>query len=249
MNPMSAVGAGMAGIGGLAKIIMGAKQKKEGEAEKRALVRPIYERPDEAKEMNTLTALRNANTELAGQRQLEENIGLSTANALQSAMDFGSSADIYKAQINENNAMNNVGVQAAQQRLMNEQQRLNTLSTLADYSDKEFDYNQNIPYQEDRQSALSKINAGAMNMMSGLDTISSIGSSAASVNGAKGGTNPTPIGDWDINGNTDKARAVGVTTNSTLNAIKPPSAKVMSLGRFAFGDNPFTKFNPISTFR
>ena len=43
MNPMAIAGGVMGSIGGLSKMIMGAVQKKQGEKEKRALVRPVYE--------------------------------------------------------------------------------------------------------------------------------------------------------------------------------------------------------------
>lgn len=238
MNPMAIAGGVMGSIGGLSKMIMGAVQKKQGEKEKRALVRPVYERPDEAKEIGRLTALRYANPELAGGRQMEENIGLSTANALQAASDFGSSADIYKAQINENNAMNNLGVQSAQQRLASEQGRIDALSTLSDYSDKEFDYNFNIPFQEKRQSALSKINAGMQNINSGIDSIGSMGASLASSSKAPS-TEPT-------NPKTSITGRVNNRATGVLNTIKPSMGLQGikgfmggALGKMAFGLTPF----------
>jgi hypothetical protein len=177
-DPISGgIGAAMGLASSIAQMVKGAKQAKEGRKEMKGLVRPNYQRPEEIDQLNRMTALRAANPELAGQRQMEESVGQSTASALNAAKDFGSSNDIYKAQINENNAMAGIGIQAAQQRLASEAQRLNALNTMADYTDKEFDYNQNIPYQEDRKSAMSKIAAGEQNINTGLNTMGSMGAS------------------------------------------------------------------------
>ena len=217
LNPKNIAGGAISGIGALAQMIMGAKQKHEGEAQKKALVRPVYERPDEAKEIGRLTALRYMNPEFAGQRQMEENVGVSTANAIEAAKDFGSSADIYKAQINENNAMEDIGVKAAQQKLQSEAQRIQALEMMADYSDKEFDTNQYIPFQENRQEALANINAGKQNINTGLQTLSSIGSSAAGAGSdAKKST-------------TDSSVLAGITPIGAQK-LSAPSSKISSLG-------------------
>ena len=146
--------------------------------------------------------------------------------------------------------MNNLGVQSAQQRLTSEQGRIDALSTLSDYSDKEFDYNFNIPFQEKRQSALSKINAGMQNINSGIDSIGSMGASLASSSKAPS-TEPTnPI--TSITGRVNNRATGGITgrvnnrATGVLNTIKP-SMRLQgikgfmggALGKMAFGLKPF----------
>lgn len=171
----------------LFKLFTGAHQKKEGEDEYKALVHPTYETPKSAEEMDNISAMRFFNPDLAGQRQLEEQIGANTANTISNARDFGSSADIYKTQVNQNAAINDLGVKGAQQRLANESQRMQDLQTMADYEDKKFDYNINIPFQENRQKALSDIAAGATNESNGFDQLANMGSSMMGMGGKTDG--------------------------------------------------------------
>lgn len=176
LNPASLIGgAGMNVLGGLFRGIFGARQKKKGEQELESLKRPIYERPQEINEMDRITALR-AMQGLPMENVLLDRVGQNTAQTIVNAKDFGGSDAVYKAQINANNALANIGIESAQQRLQNELQRVQTLNVLADYADKEFDYNLNIPFQEKRKSALDKIGAGTQNINNALNQLTNVAS-------------------------------------------------------------------------
>ena len=178
MDPITmGIGAGLQGAMGIGKMIAGGIQAKRGKKDLAALEanRPVYERPEEVNQAGQISRLRYLNPNMPGQGLMEQQVGQQQANTLQNIQDMGGVADIYQTQINSNNAMNNIGVQAASQRLQNEMNLLNQLAVEADYSDKEFDTNTYIPWQENRKSALDRIGAGTQNLFGGMDNLASMG--------------------------------------------------------------------------
>lgn len=175
---MSAVSGGLGMATGLFRAIAGGVQKRKGEKELAQVEanRPIYERPEEAYDANRISALRYLNPDMPGQSRAMDAIKQNTASTVEAAKEFGGPQDVYKAQVNENVATNTLAVQSAQSRINNEIQRIQQLGVMADYSDKEFDTNEYIPFQENRKRALDRIGAGMKNVGSGLDTIAQVSS-------------------------------------------------------------------------
>lgn len=217
MDPITmGIGAGLQGLMGAGKMITGGIQAKRGKKDLAALEanRPVYERPEEVNQAGQISRLRYLNPNMPGQGLMEQQVGQQQANTLQNIQDMGGVADIYQTQINSNNAMNNIGVQAASQRLQNETNLINQLAVEADYSDKEFDTNTYIPWQEKRKSALDRIGAGTQNIFGGMDNLASMGVGFMGMAGGdKGGATNTAASQLMNLANTTKA-----TINPALTA-------------------------------
>lgn len=185
-----AAAAGLQAAMGLGKMIAGGIQASKGKKDLAALEAntPKYQRPSEVNQAGQISRLRYLNPNMPGQGLMEQQVGQQQANTLQNIQDMGGVADIYQTQINANNALNNIGVQAASQRLQNEMNLINQLAVEADYSDKEFDTNTYIPWQEKRKSALDRIGAGTQNLFGGMDNLASMGAGLMGMAGGdKGG--------------------------------------------------------------
>lgn len=206
------IGAGLQGAMGLGKMIAGGIQARRGKKDLAVLEanRPVYERPQEVTQAGNISRLRYLNPNMPGQSLMEQKVGQQQANTLQNIQDMGGVADIYQTQINANNAMNDIGVQAASQRLQNEMNLLNQLAVEADYSDKEFDTNTYIPWQENRKSALDRIGAGTQNLFGGMDNLASMG---VGFMGMAGGNKAS-------SGNSTASQLMNLA-NSTKQAITP----------------------------
>ena len=169
----TAIGAGLTAAAGIGQMVAGGIQSKRGRKDLKELEanRPTYERPDEVDEAGRIVRLRASNPFLPGQNLMEQEIKGNTANTVQNIQDMGGVSDLYMAQTSQNKAMNDIGIQSAQNTINNELQLLKQLETEADYTDKEFDFNVNIPFQEKRQDALSRIGAGMENLFGGFGTL------------------------------------------------------------------------------
>jgi hypothetical protein len=158
-------------------------QKKKGN-EFSKIQRPQYNIPqsvlDQVNQAKYLASMR----ELPGQNLMEGRLGQNTAkgiaemkNVVANPADLASNvAKMYGAQ---NDAMNNIGMQAGQNWL-GQQGRLNqVLGNLGQYQDKQWDYNVNQPYQ-DSMAASSALREGAFRnaMAAGANIASALGGTA-----------------------------------------------------------------------
>lgn len=234
VNPISmggkVLGGIMSGAMALKQLVEGKRQEKEGKQMLKGYVRPTYSRPQEIRDIDTMTAMRMFNPEIAGMSLMEDRISGNTANTINAAKEFGSSGDIYKAQIAENAAMGDLGIQSAQQQMQTEANRQAYLTQAADYTDKEFDYNVNIPAQELQQRAFAKINAGEMNQNTGRNALGALGAQMAGMSAPDGNSGGNQ-------GGSEPDRGIGMMTatggdTQTLSELKPPSAR---LNAYNFG--------------
>jgi hypothetical protein len=140
--------------------------------------RPQYEIPqgvlDAVNQSKYLASMR----ELPGQNLMEGRLGQNTAkgiaemkNVAANPADLASNvARMYGAQ---NDAMNNIGIQAGQNWLGQQGQLNQSLNRLGQYQQQQWDYNKNQPYQN-AMAASSALNEGAFrNAMAGGTNIAS----------------------------------------------------------------------------
>jgi len=142
--------------------------------------RPQYEIPqgvlDAVNQSKYLASMR----ELPGQNLMEGRLGQNTAkgiaemkNVAANPADLASNvARMYGAQ---NDAMNNIGIQAGQNWLGQQGQLNQALNRLGQYQQQQWDYNQNQPYQNAmaaasalREGAFRNAMAGGTNIASGI---------------------------------------------------------------------------------
>ena len=223
------IGAGLTAVTGIAQSIAGGIQAKRGRKDLAEIEanRVDYTRPEEVDEAGRIVRLRASNPFLPGQNLMEQNVMGATADTVNNIQDMGGVGDLYMTQRNQNAAMNDIGIQSAANNMKNEITLLNQLETEADYTDKEFDYNVNIPYQEKRKDALSRIGAGMQNLFGGLNTIAS-GATGFMGMGAKEGFTDAPA---------DAKTAIDVNPVSQINSLFTPQAG-------SSADRTHTLFNP-----
>lgn len=133
---------------------------------------------------------------LPGQANLENQIGASSSNAINAAMQgAGSSADILASigntQNNTNGALNNLAMEGAQNQNQNIDKFANANNVMADYKNQAFDYNQNEPYQQAYARKQALQTASNANLQNGLQDVSNFsGALVANGSGRKQKNNP-----------------------------------------------------------
>jgi hypothetical protein len=164
------IGAGI----GLGESIFGAIQtskanKKMDELEKN---KPVYSRPDEVKQYLEM-AKTNAGAKMPGETLFNENIQQSTQGAVSKLQEAGQldPASIQKLYQSEMGAYNNLAFQQSQYYQTQQEQLQKALSESAKYSDQEFEYNVNTPWQRKYNRAINKYEAGQQLMGQGMNTM------------------------------------------------------------------------------
>jgi hypothetical protein len=184
-------------IGGIAGSVLGnatmlygyyasKRDKKDIAAAEKSM--PTYTRPDEVKQMLELAKNNAGSRQLPGQGQMEQNIqqaGQSGLRNIQNMSDnptssLGAANDLYKSEMN---AYNNLAVQQQQYYQSNQDRLSQALNESAKYSDMEFEYNKNAPWQRNLQS---KINAYVSDRGMMQQGISTWANAAANFGGSEG---------------------------------------------------------------
>jgi hypothetical protein len=140
--------------------------------------RPKYNIPqgvlDAVNQSKYLASMR----ELPGQNLMEARLGQNTAKGIAEMRNVAANpadlaSNVAKLYGSQNDAMNNIGIQAGQN-WMGQQGRLNqVLQNLGHYQDKQFEYNQNQPYQAAKAAESALRQASYENLYSGINTIGS----------------------------------------------------------------------------
>ena len=159
--------------------ITGAIQAGKGRRMAENNIRPTYNRPKEATEALALSSNNYLNSGMPGKNGLVNQIGSANANALDMATQAASSGGdvldaITKLNYNEQQQLNQVAAQEAQFKDAQLKDYQNQLGIAAGYSDKEFAYNKDQPYQDRAAAASSLIEAGNTNVGSGLNGLSTL---------------------------------------------------------------------------
>lgn len=191
--PAALMGAAIPGLltGGF-KAISGMNQVREGKRLASQNVRPTYRRPGEVITAEAI-AERNYLNGMPGADIARSGINLNAAAAYGAAERGASSGgDLLDAAtkigLNTNQSMGQLAAQEAQYKITSGNAYNDALMKSAAYTDKEFSYNQDDPFQQKAAAASALINSGNKNIFSGLDDVAGM---ASSVIGSKMIFDPT----------------------------------------------------------
>lgn len=169
INPIQA---GVSLVPELYKVGLAIKQNREakklGEVE-----RPIYYRPGEIREATQLARDAYRDPRLPGQAMMEQRIDSNTANTLARGREVASGPNALMALLSgasssAQRAGSDLSIEAARQQERDRQDLQRQLGIEGQYSDKEFEYNQNQPYQSAMATKSALSEASNRNLMSAL---------------------------------------------------------------------------------
>ena len=225
MDPLSIAllaAGGKALIGGIKSIAGGIqKRKAQRELDKET---PKYSRPAEYDKLLSIFQQQAGLGQLPGQDQIEAKLSANTARGARAISKYASSPVAAVASVSglygrEQGAIRDLGIQFAEFRNRAQGQLANAYKIGADYSDKEFSYNQWYPDQMRRNMAAQKWNAGRQNLWGGIDMMAGAGVDALTAGlGAKTGTGGAPV-----DGSNESAWMQG-TANAASIPMNPGSA-------------------------
>jgi hypothetical protein len=211
---MSWVSVGVAGaqlgVSGY-NLYQGVKQKRRGQSILDNLERPTYTTPSGITQSTALAKNQLLDSRLAGQGAAENKLSGSTSQAIDFARGSGRSAADIMAVItgtnaNQNKGIVDLGVAADERQLADVLNYQKALNTESEYKDKEFAYNKWMPYMADRQYGESLVGAGATNINSSLNDITSGAATLAGnddltamLTQMRNRRKPNTSGDWYVN--------------------------------------------------
>lgn len=169
-------------IGGI-KAIFGGTQKRKAQKELDKET-PKYSRPEEYSKLLSVFEQQANLGKLPGQEGVESALSERTARGVRaigkyagnSAAALSSVSDLYGR---EQSAVRDLGTQFASFQNANKRALADAYKQGADYSDKEFSYNEWYPDQMKRNMAAQKWNAGQQNLWGGIDQMGAAGIDAA----------------------------------------------------------------------
>lgn len=181
--PFPFLAAGAALLPSIFQGITGASQARRGRKLAESNVRPTYYRPNEVKQGLSLAEQAYYNGAMPGSAMAENNISSASANAYdeltQGASSSGDIIDgLSKINYNEGQQLNDLSAQQAAFKAQQLQDLQQQLGIGAQYSDKEFAYNQDQPYRETAAEASALIGAGNANIGNAINGASSLATSA-----------------------------------------------------------------------
>lgn len=217
-------GAALAAIPSIFSGISGMSQAKRGRKLAESNIRPVYRRPGEVDEALALAERSYSNGVMPGSAAIQNQIQAGGAGMLNSATQAAtSSSDILdavtKINYNQGQQFNALGVNEAQYKMQQMQNLQSQLQNSAGYTDKEFAYNKDQPYQDTAAQASALIGAGNQNIGGAVNGLASIGTSIAMSSGA----------------GTDAASKYGYLAN------KPSSPSIGGLGAPGIASGAFRK--------
>jgi hypothetical protein len=160
------------------KGIKGLIQKNQ--AKKIDDTRPVYEMPNQiSQNVDMYNNLANA-SRLPGQALIENNLNAGLASDINAIRQTGGSstnqlAAISNLNANRNKAVSDLGIQAAQFRVNAMDKMANAKGVMAQYKDKEFDYNKNQEFQYRRMKKDMLNKAGDQNIFGGIEGLANLG--------------------------------------------------------------------------
>ncbi len=187
-------------LGPLSRIGIAARQRDSGIAERDALMKRRkagefdYHTPDEIYRNLNLAKNNFLSGKLPGQDAAENKLESNTSSAIGLARSVGRSpsdiiAGIVGANANQNAGFNDIATKAADYHSKALTGYEGMLDTLANYKDKEWAYNEYMPYMDDRRYAEDLIGAGNQNINSAQNDFGSqaVGLATMGLNPAGGG--------------------------------------------------------------
>ena len=235
MDPVTAAMIGSAAI----SVGKGAKQAYD--ASKIKNKRPVYKRPKEITEASNIYKQKAAGLGLPGEELMREQIQSQQSNVIEKGRGAGDSAAYLQTLAGTAKSGINAEREMRLKAIERKDQATSDLATFktnvgAKYSDKEFDYNKDKPFQTAMATKSALNEAAFKNVEAGLNK--GIGAATggmggaggtSSIAGTEGSAGATPTSKIGINA----PKSPGLSTNS-LN--KFPQQKVMKLKSEGFSD-------------
>lgn len=215
---------GKALIGGI-KSIAGGIQKRRASRELDKET-PKYSRPEEYEKILGIYQQQAGLSQLPGQDQIEAKLSANTARGTRAISKYAdnpvaavaATAGLYGK---EQGAIRDLGIQFAEFKNRAQGQLAGAYKMGAEYSDKEFSYNQWYPDQMKRNMAAQKWNGGQANLWGGLDMMAGAGVDALTAGlGAQGGDQAG----GKVNTNPNQASWMQGNANASGIAMNPGSA-------------------------
>jgi len=214
---------------GIGKAIAGGIQKRRAQRELDKET-PKYSRPEEYEKLLGIFQQQASLGQLPGQDQIEAKLSANTARGTRAISKYAdnpvaavaATAGLYGR---EQGAIRDLGIQFAEFRNRAQGQLANAYKIGADYSDKEFSYNQWYPDQMRRNMAAQKWNAGQQNLWGGIDQVAAAGMDYATARlgadqgqSTQSGVNTTPNQTSWMQGT---ANAASIPNNMAVGAVDP----------------------------
>lgn len=190
MDPASAAMMVISAIPQGFKMVDGIRQNRQANRMMESNVRPTYETPEEVDRVLQIASLLAGRDEMPGQGLLEDKLGGMLANQVRDVRNVstgsaGALNAISRAYSSNNEGMRDIAIKSAQ----NKQDMMRYLNEVLQYkaafTDKEWDYNERMRYDETAATASALKQAGLTNIYSGMEGLARIGSSSI---GASAGT-------------------------------------------------------------
>jgi hypothetical protein len=171
-------------IPSIAQGITGAQQKKEAKRLRESTTRPVYETPMSAKKALNI-AEQQATQGLVGRSILEDRLRSSTAGAVRATEEVATSPASRLAAITatygkEMEGMEDIAMADTQARLEAANRLSRAFGTMANYEDREFDINEQRPFDDAMAAASALEGAGMQNKQGALEGLSRAGAAALS---------------------------------------------------------------------
>ena len=150
--------------------IQGAKQIAQGRIGLARLGdRPQYELPQEVLQMAAMARANVADPYMAGENRMLDQVNQSAANAFAQSKEAGNPlAMLGDINANTNQSTNQIGIQSAQQQMLDQQNLSQQLQNLANYKDQQWQMNTFAPYQQKYSENRDLIGAGNKNLYDAL---------------------------------------------------------------------------------
>ena len=171
-------------IPSIAQGITGSRQKKEAERLRKGTTRPTYETPLSAKKALGISE-QQATQGLVGRSILEDRLRSSTAGAVRATEEVATSPASRLAAITatygkEMEGMEDIAMADTQARLEAANRLSRAYGAMADYEDREFDINEQRPFEDTMAAASALTGAGMQNVQGSLEGLSRAGAAALS---------------------------------------------------------------------
>lgn len=199
------------------KIGQGAFQKSQAKKMMADNVRPTYSTPDEINQLLAIAKNNASLSQMPGRNLAMEQLDVNVANAATSITEASSSsagamAALTNLNANRGSEIRQMAFEDANFQLQQDQLLQQALELKANYTDKEFEMNELIPFQDQAMAAGAMYAGGTQNLFSGIE---GVGMTVAQAGFAK-----SLMGDGAVAGLTQSAEGAPAEGDSVSELLK-----------------------------
>jgi hypothetical protein len=174
-NPWGAIAAGIGGLAGIGKAVVGGIQASRGRKEFKSLMgnRPMFEIPEEYGDVLSTYKRLSESEKFPGQDIMEGKIGQATARATQSAKEGAVSSTAYQSAVGdiyqkELDALQNLSLQAEQYKTSQQDKLAGAQQMMGGLKSDQWNINQYVPWQTNVINAAQRGQTGQQNLFEGM---------------------------------------------------------------------------------